>query len=103
MGCWMQSMSRMTWGVMGELDVEMMATLFGGPEVAEAVAPQWGGGIYYAAQRRAATATEKTTTGSLGVFYFSRWKSAAAAQAFAKVYAAELGRKYSGMSERKDG
>ena len=36
-------------GVMGELDVEMMASLFGGPEISKALTPQWDGGIYYAA------------------------------------------------------
>jgi hypothetical protein len=88
-------------GVMGELDVEMMATLFGGEEVAKALSPAWNGGVYYAAQRRSATAAEKLTTGSLGVMYFSRWRSDQAAQAFAKLYAGELGRKYSSLKERK--
>jgi hypothetical protein len=88
-------------GVMGELDVEIMASLFGGQEVAEALAPAWAGGVYYAAQRKSATAEEKTTTASLGVFYFSRWKSKDAAQVFAKVYQGSLGRKYSGLKERK--
>ncbi len=88
-------------GVMGELDVEMMASLFGGAEVAQALSPAWDGGVYYAAQRRSATAAEKRTTGSLAVLYFSRWKSEEAARAFAQVYGAELGRKYSGLSERK--
>ena len=88
-------------GVMGELDVEIMASLFGGPEIAEAIAPQWDGGVYYAGQRKSATAEEKTTTGSLAVLYFSRWRSADAARAFAKVYQVELGRKYSGLTERK--
>ncbi len=88
-------------GVMGELDVEIMASLFGGPEIAEALAPAWAGGVYYAAQRRAATAEEKTTPGSLGVFYFSRWKSTEAARTFEKVYEGSLARKYSGLKERK--
>jgi hypothetical protein len=88
-------------GVMGELDVEIMASLFGGPEVAKIIAPAWNGGVYYAAQRKSATAAEKATPNSLGVFYFSKWKSAEAAQTFAKIYSAQLGRKYSGLSERK--
>ena len=88
-------------GVMGELDVEIMATLFGGEEVAQALAPAWNGGIYYAAQRKSATAAEKLTTGSLGVMYFSRWRSDQAAQTFAKLYTGELGRKYSSLKERK--
>ena len=61
-------------GVMGELDVEIMASLFGGPELGHALAGAWNGGVYYAGQRRAASAAEKASTGSLGVLYFSKWK-----------------------------
>ncbi len=89
-------------GVMGELDVEIMASLFGGAEMGKALAPAWDGGAYYAGQRRSASAAEKVTPGSLGVFYFSRWKSAEAAAAFEKIYGAEVGRKYSGVRERKE-
>ncbi len=88
-------------GVMGELDVEIMASLFGGTELGKALAPAWNGGVYYAAQRRTASAAEKQQTGSLGVFYYSRWRSAAAARDFDKLYEAQLGRKYSGLAERK--
>ena len=88
-------------GVMGELDVEIMASLFGGEDLGKAIAPQWDGGVYYAGQRRAAPAAEKLTPASLGVFYLSRWKTEEAAETFEKMYAAELGRKYTGVSERK--
>jgi hypothetical protein len=88
-------------GVMGELDVEIMARLFGGDDLGAAIAPQWNGGVYYAAQRKAATAAEKLTPGSLGVFYLSRWKTEEAAATFQKMYAAELARKYSGLTERR--
>ena len=88
-------------GVMGELDVEIMASLFGGPELGHALAQAWDGGVYYAGQRRAASAAEKATTGSLGVLYFSKWKGEEAAETFEKLYTAELGRKYSKLRERK--
>jgi hypothetical protein len=88
-------------GVMGELDVEMMASLFGGPEVSKALTPQWDGGLYYAAQRRDATPAQKATTASLGVFYLSRWHSAEATTGFERIYQAELGRKYDKLRERK--
>ncbi len=88
-------------GVMGELDVEIMASLFGGPELGHALAGAWDGGVYYAAQRRSASPAEKLTTGSLGVLYFSRWKTHEAADTFEKLYGAELGRKYNKLAERK--
>ena len=87
-------------GVMGELDVQIMASLFGGDDLGTALAPQWAGGVYYAGQRRGVTAAEKATTGSIGVMYFSRWKTEEAALTFEKLYAAQLGRKYSGLVER---
>ena len=90
-------------GVMGELDVEIMASLFGGEELGKALAPAWAGGVYYAGQRRAASAAEKLTPASLGVFYLSRWKTEEAARTFEKMYIAELGRKYTGVSERTSG
>ena len=94
-------------GVMGELDVDMLCELFAGPQLARAIAPQWAGGVYYAAQRRSATPAEKTApaaksqTGSLGLVYYSAWKSPEAARAFMNVYAAQLPRKYDGLTERK--
>ena len=88
-------------GVMGELDVEIMASLFGGPELGHALAGAWDGGVYYAGQRRAATPAEKLSTGSLAVLYFSKWKTSEAAETFDKLYEAELGRKYNKLAERK--
>ena len=82
-------------GVMGELDVSITAELFGGKEIAEALAPSWDGGIYYAAQRRTATTAEqRQKTESVGLMYFSRWKNADSARSFLRVYSSQLGRKY---------
>src|SRR5450631_1653086 len=39
-------------GVMGELDVRILTELFGGPEMAAMLTPQWRGGLYYAVQSR---------------------------------------------------
>ncbi len=88
-------------GVMGELDVEMMSSLFGGPEISKALTPQWDGGIYYAAQRRDASPAQKATTASLGLFYLSKWHSAEATTGFERIYEAQLGRKYDKLQERK--
>ena len=90
-------------GVMGELDVRILAELFGGREMAEALAPAWNGGIYYAAQRRSATAAERASTASLAVFYLSRWKNADSARSFARTYAGQLPRKYANVQRVEEG
>jgi hypothetical protein len=88
-------------GVMGELDVRILTELFGGREMADALAPAWNGGIYYAAQRKSAvTAAEKESTASLGLFYYSKWKNEDSARSFLRIYAAQIPRKYSGVERR---
>jgi hypothetical protein len=80
-------------GVMGELDVRILAELFGGPDAVREFTPAWDGGIYYAAQRR--DAPDKTSTGSVALFYLSQWSSGDVAADFAKMYVHELGQQYS--------
>jgi hypothetical protein len=87
-------------GVMGELDVQMTAELFGGKPLAEALAPQWDGGLYYAAQRKNATEADKATTKSIAILYLSRWKNAEAARSFFHVFEQQLPRQYSGLKRR---
>jgi hypothetical protein len=90
-------------GVMGELDVRILAELFGGRELATALAPEWNGGVYYAAQRKSAvTGAEKESTASIGLLYYSRWKNADSASSFLRIYAAQIPRKYSNVAERKN-
>lgn len=88
-------------GVMGELDVRILAELFGGHELAEGLAPDWNGGIYYAAQRRSATPAEKETTASLGLLYYSSWKNADSARTLLRIYSSQLQRKYSKLERRQ--
>ena len=88
-------------GVMGELDVRILVELFGGREMADALAPAWNGGIYYAAQRKSATTpAEKESTASLGLIYYSRWKNRDSARSFMHIYATQIPRKYSNVAER---
>lgn len=79
-------------GVMGELDVRILAELFGGNQIEAQLTPAWDGGIYYAAQKR--DAPSKESTSSVALLYLSQWKSQEAAQAFVKMYADQLSRKY---------
>jgi hypothetical protein len=88
-------------GVMGELDVRILAELFGGREIAQGLTPDWNGGVYYAAQRKSATAAEKESTASLGLFYYSQWKNTDSAKTFLRIYAAQIPRKYSKVARRQ--
>jgi hypothetical protein len=87
-------------GVMGELDVRMLMELFGGREIATALAPAWDGGVYYAAQRKSASTAEKESTASIGLLYYSRWKNEDSARSFMRIYADQIPRKYSNVARR---
>jgi hypothetical protein len=97
-------------GQIGQLDVHIMAQLFGGDQAARNLTPAWNGGIYWAGQLRSVTASgdqkkpgdsigDANSTKSLAIFYYSGWRNAASARAFAKLYSDSLGRKYSGLKE----
>jgi hypothetical protein len=84
-------------GQVGQLDVHILAGIFGGETAANDFTPAWDGGLYWAGQLRNASAADQASTKSIALLYFSAWKSSASAQAFATLYSSELGRKYSGL------
>jgi hypothetical protein len=85
-------------GQVGQLDLHILAELFGGDSTASDLTPAWNGGIYWAGQlRSAATPAAQDSTASLAIFYLSAWKNEASAQSFAQLYANNLARKYSGV------
>jgi hypothetical protein len=84
-------------GQVGQLDLLVLAKIFGGEKASADLTPAWNGGIYWAGQRLAATPAEQSKTTSLALFYLSAWKNTASAQSFADLYANQLGRKYSGL------
>jgi len=85
-------------GQVGQLDLHILTEIFGGDSAASDLTPAWDGGIYWAGQSLSAkTPAELASTKSIALFYLSRWKTAASAQAFALLYANELPRKYSGV------
>ncbi|HEV2486345.1 MAG TPA: hypothetical protein VGT08_12505 [Terracidiphilus sp.] len=87
-------------GQVGQLDVHILTELFGGDEASRNLTPAWKGGLYWAGQLRSAkTPADQGTTKSLALFYLAAWRNSASAQAFAKLYADSLGRKYSGLKE----
>jgi hypothetical protein len=85
-------------GQVGQLDLRILAQIFGGEAAARELTPAWDGGIYWAGQLVSAkTAAEQASTSSVALMYLSAWKSAVSAHAFAHLYADQLGRKYSGV------
>jgi hypothetical protein len=90
-------------GQVGQLDLHILAGLFGGEGAARDLTPAWDGGIYWAGQKLSAkTAAEQADPASLALFYLSAWKNTASADSFAQLYAKELGRKYSGVKPDLD-
>ena len=101
-------------GQVGQLDLHILTELFGGDQAAGNLTPAWNGGLYWAGQRLSAktpvdhptdkdpsvgTPGEQANTNSIVLFYLSVWKNTASAEAFARIYADELGRKYSSVKE----
>jgi hypothetical protein len=85
-------------GQVGQLDLRILAEIFGGAAAARELTPAWDGGIYWAGQKLSAkTPAEQASTSSVALFYLSAWKNKGSARAFAHMYADELGRKYSGV------
>jgi hypothetical protein len=85
-------------GQIGQLDLHILTKVFGGDEAARALTPAWDGGLYWAGQRRdAKTPAEQASTASIALFYLSAWRNPASARAFARLYADELGRQFSGL------
>jgi hypothetical protein len=87
-------------GVMGELDVRMLGEIFGGAGPAADLATTWDGGVYYAAQSKAAVAAgEGNSTSSIGLLYLSQWTTPEAAAGFAQLYGKSLSRKYTQLTD----
>jgi hypothetical protein len=75
-------------GLIGELDVRIMAKQFGRDNDTYSVAPLWNGGAYLAV-RKPSAATKKDadlTAADIALMYVSRWKTTAAAERFAELY-----------------
>ncbi len=84
-------------GQVGQLDLRILAQIFGGEAAARELTPAWDGGIYWAGQRVGSKPAEQFSTSSIALMYLSAWKNTASARVFAHMYADQLGRKYSGV------
>ena len=83
-------------GQVGQLDLHILAEIYGGDDAARDLTPAWDGGIYWAGQKLSAkTAAEQASTKSIALFYLSAWKNSASAQAFAALYAHQLDKTFS--------
>lgn len=86
-------------GVMGELDVRILGEIYSGPQAAAELAPQWDGGIYFAAQSRSAkTPEQKASTASIAFLYLSAWRSREAARTFMDIFGQEIENEYSSVT-----
>ncbi len=81
-------------GQIGQLDLRILTTLYGGPAAARTLGSAWNGGVYWAGQLRTATTAQQSQTSSVALVYLSSWTNGAAARAFAALDARELALKY---------
>jgi hypothetical protein len=84
-------------GAMGQLDVDILLKVYADETVADRLNHEWRGGAYYAAGRKGVKPADKNSSAHVGLYYISKWSSAAAAREFAAIYAAGLQQRYSGL------
>ncbi len=84
-------------GAVGQLDVSLLLRIYADEKVDKHLSPEWRGGAYYAAGRRDAKPPDRNSSAHIGLFYVSKWATEAAAQEFARTYAAALSKRYSSV------
>lgn len=89
--------------VMGQFDVWLLAKQYAGQSNADAIAPKWRGGYYYAAVKpgtpKPANGTAAVAESAVAVAYASAWLNADAAEQFAALYASSISNRYAGAKE----
>jgi hypothetical protein len=84
-------------GAVGELDVSILLRIYADETLDKRLSPEWRGGAYYAAGRRGAKPADRNSSAHIGLFYVSKWSTAAAAKEFAKTYADALPKRYASL------
>jgi hypothetical protein len=84
-------------GAVGQLDVSILLRIYADETLDKRLSPEWRGGAYYAAGRKGAKPTDRNSSAHIGLFYLSRWATDAAAQEFARTYAAALPKRYASL------
>jgi hypothetical protein len=80
-------------GVIGELDVRVMAREFGRENDIYSVAQKWRGGSYVVVRRRSSENVAPPKLADLALLYVSRWKTQQATERFAQIYAQALSKR----------
>jgi len=82
-------------GGIGEVDVRALLKQYGERKIADDVSSAWQGGAYVTFRRKDnAVAEVPTSTGDVALLYVSRWKTAPAAERFARFYADAVSQRY---------
>jgi len=81
-------------GSFGELDVRALLKQFGDKHGASDFAPAWAGGTYVTFRRTQVPEAAQPTTADVALLYVSRWKTAQAAEHFARFYATTVAKRY---------
>ena len=82
-------------GSFGELDVRALLKQFRDKHGATDFAPAWQGGSYVAFRKARLPKDSDVKTPDVALLYVSRWKTAAAAEHFARFYATSVAKRYS--------
>jgi len=82
-------------GGIGQLDVRALLKQYGERKIAGDLSSAWQGGAYVTFHRNKGAAAEVSpTTADLALLYVSRWKTAQAAERFARFYANAVAQRY---------
>src|SRR5882672_7925602 len=82
-------------GGMGELDVRALLKQYGERKIADDVSSAWQGGAYVTFRRKDKVLVEgSASTADLALLYISQWKTAQAAERFARFYVDTVSQRY---------
>jgi hypothetical protein len=82
-------------GGVGEVDVRALLKQYGERKIADELSSAWQGGAFVTFRRKDKTVTDAAvSTGDVALLYISRWKTAQAAERFARFYAAAVSQRY---------
>ena len=81
-------------GGIGELDIRALLKQYGNRKTADEISSDWMGARYVAFRKTVGANSSAVTVSDLALLFVSRWKSAQAAQHFAKAYVGAVNDRY---------